>query len=179
MQAEAFICLPSNRRHPNININNNINVNISILIPASTANSLGTKLGIGTGFVFFDDSGELLVSAQKPLGILLEEREPSHGNYNDRDDYTYSTSTNTRSGSALQDPDPDSNIDADTQYRHMGCRVSKVTAGGAADKAGVKEGDVLVAVQNADVANASFEKVMERIVDAPRVVNLRFWRKER
>eukprot|EP00979_Chaetoceros_neogracilis_P012363 scaffold3260_cov285-Chaetoceros_neogracile.AAC.4 len=138
------------------------NYNIKINNPKR----LDTKIGIGSGFTFFDDGDELLVSAQKPLGILLEEREPSNENYNDRG--TRSTSI------TLQDAD----IDTYAQCRHMGCRVSEVTQGGTADRAGVKEGDILVAVQNADVANASFEKVMERIIDAPKVVNLRFWRKE-
>jgi hypothetical protein len=170
-QAEAFTMLPSAFQTPRTaathdNANHGLdgsNYNIKINNPKR----LDTKIGIGSGFTFFDDGDELLVSAQKPLGILLEEREPSNENYNDRG--TRSTSI------TLQDAD----IDTYAQCRHMGCRVSEVTQGGTADRAGVKEGDILVAVQNADVANASFEKVMERIIDAPKVVNLRFWRKER
>ncbi len=95
-----------------------------------------TQLQISTGLTF-DDGDQLLVSAQKPLGMVLEERD------------------------------------------EKGCIVVSVEKDSAADKAGVKEGDLLVAVQNADVGRADFEEVMGRIIDAPRVVNLRFWRRER
>lgn len=95
-----------------------------------------TQLQISTGLTF-DDGDQLLVSAQKPLGMVLEERD------------------------------------------EKGCVVVSVEEEGAAFKAGVKEGDLLVAVQNADVGSADFEEVMGRIIDAPRVVNLRFWRRER
>ena len=95
-----------------------------------------TQLQVSTGLTF-DDGDQLLVSAQKPLGMVLEERD------------------------------------------EKGCVVVSVEEGGAASKAGVREGDLLVAVQNADVGRAHFEEVMSRIVDAPRVVNLRFWRRER
>ncbi len=110
-----------------------------------------TKLQISSGLTF-DDGDQLLVSAQKPLGILLEERGGGD--------------------------DPHSEID-ENAGEHMGCIVSEIVEGGAADKAGVREGDLLVAIQNVDVGNASFEEVMQRIQDSPRVVNLRFWRKER
>lgn len=95
-----------------------------------------TQLQISTGLTF-DDGDQLLVSAQKPLGMVLEERD------------------------------------------EKGCIVVSVEKGGAACRAGVKEGDLLVAVQNADVGRADFEEVMGRIIDAPKVVNLRFWRLER
>jgi hypothetical protein len=116
---------------------------------SSRSERFETKLQISSGLTF-DDGDQLLVSAQKPLGILLEERGDS-------------SSIDGKNSSDL----------------HMGCIVSELTPGGAAEKAGVKEGDLLVAVQNVDVGNASFEEVMQRIGDAPRVVNLRFWRKER
>ena len=95
-----------------------------------------TQLQISTGLTF-DDGDQLLVSAQKPLGMILEERD------------------------------------------ERGCIVVSIDEGGSAFKAGVKEGDLLVAVQNADVGRAGLEEVMGRIIDAPRVVNLRFWRRER
>jgi hypothetical protein len=120
-----------------------------------------TKLQISSGLTF-DDGDQLLVSAQKPLGILLEERGDSSNSNSDSDS----------SGDDKQE-------EAHSKNSHMGCIVSEIVPGGAADKAGVKEGDLLVAVQNVDVGNALFEEVMERIGDAPRVVNLRFWRKER
>ena len=120
-----------------------------------------TKLQISSGLTF-DDGDQLLVSAQKPLGILLEER----------GDSSNSNSDSNSSGDDKQE-------EAHSKNSHMGCIVSEIVPGGAADKAGVKEGDLLVAVQNVDVGNALFEEVMERIGDAPRVVNLRFWRKER
>ena len=97
-----------------------------------------TLLQISTGLTF-DDGDQLLVSAQKPLGMVLEELDEEKG----------------------------------------GCIVVSVEEGSAADKAGVKEGDLLVAVQNADVGKADLDEVMGRIIDAPRVVNLRFWRRER
>jgi C-terminal processing protease CtpA/Prc len=95
-----------------------------------------TQLKISTGLTF-DDGDQLLVSAQKPLGMVLEERE------------------------------------------EKGCVVTEVIDDGAAYKAGVKVGDLLVAVQNVDVGCGTFEEVYGRIGDAPRVVNLRFWRNER
>mmetsp|Transcript_16150 Transcript_16150/g.19737 ORF Transcript_16150/g.19737 Transcript_16150/m.19737 type:complete len:207 (+) Transcript_16150:297-917(+) len=95
-----------------------------------------THLQISSGLTF-DDGDQLLVSAQKPLGIILEER------------------------------------------KEKGCIVLSVVGGGAAEKAGVREGDLLVAVQNVDVGSSSFEEVMSRICSAPKVVNLRFWRRER
>lgn len=97
-----------------------------------------TQLQISTGLTF-DDGDQLLVSAQKPLGMVLEELDEEKG----------------------------------------GCIVVSVGEGSAAEKAGVKEGDLLVAVQNADVGKADLDEVMGRIIDAPRVVNLRFWRRER
>lgn len=97
---------------------------------------LNTKLQISSGLTF-DDGDQLLVSAQKPLGMVLEERE------------------------------------------EKGCVVVTVTKDGAAFNAGIREGDLLVAVQNADVGKSDFEEVMERVSSAPRVVNLRFWRRER
>lgn len=118
----------------------------------TTSKRFETQLQISTGLTF-DDGDQLLVSAQKPLGILLEERGGED-------------SDNASDG-------------INGIHRDMGCIVSAIVEGGAADKAGVKEGDFLVAVQNVDVGNASFEEVMERISDAPRVVNLRFWRRER
>ena len=129
---------------------------------------MSTRLGISSGLTF-DDGDQLLVSAQKPLGILLEEREPGdNDNYND-----YHNSLTGAGIGTVADTGTD---DDDLQW---GCIVSQVVQGGAADRAGVREGDVLVAVQNADVANASFEEVMDRIGNAPRIVNLRFWRKVR
>lgn len=97
-----------------------------------------TQLQISSGLTF-DDGDQLLVSAQKPLGMVLEEREKGE----------------------------------------KGCVVASVVQDGAAYRAGVKVGDLLVAVQNADVGNADFEEVMSRISNAPKVVNLRFWRCER
>lgn len=104
--------------------------------------SYPSTLHISSGLTF-DSGDQLLVSAQKPLGLILEEPEQEDGG----------------SGG--------------------GCFVAEVVEGSAADKAGVRSGDILVAVQNADVHKAALEEVMGRIVDAPRVVNLRFWRKER
>ena len=93
---------------------------------------------IGTGFNF-DDGDQILVSAQKPLGIILEEKEDGG--------------------------------------EGGGCVVAEfVDPASAVAKAGVEVGDWLQAVNNADVSQASIEVVMQRIIDAPKVVNLRFQR---
>lgn len=94
---------------------------------------------IGTGFNF-DDGDQILVSAQKPLGIILEEKEEGG--------------------------------------EGGGCVVAEFAdpATSAVAKAGVEVGDWLQAVNNADVSQASIEEVMQRIIDAPKVVNLRFQR---
>ena len=93
---------------------------------------------IGTGFNF-DDGDQILVSAQKPLGIILEEKEEGG--------------------------------------EGGGCVVAEFAdATSAVAKAGVEVGDWLQAVNNADVSQASIEVVMQRIIDAPKVVNLRFQR---
>ena len=97
-------------------------------------------LHISSGLTF-DSGDQLLVSAQKPLGLILEE------------------------------PGEEQVVG--------GCFVAEVVEGSAADQAGVRVGDILVAVQNADVHKAKLEEVLGRIGDAPRVVNLRFWRRER
>lgn len=113
-----------------------------------------TELQVSSGFTF-DDGDQLLVSAQKPLGLVLEERGKDEG-----------------------DLDLTSGIDTRQKQNHPnGCIVAEVLDGSAAKRAGVKPGDFLVAVQNADVTIAHFEEVMQRIGDAPQVVNLRFMRK--
>lgn len=103
---------------------------------ALDARTTVSPLFIGTGFSF-DDGNQVLVSVQKPLGIILE-----------------------------QDDDETSSI-----------VVVDVDASGSAARAGVKEGDVLVAVQNAIVEGKSLEYALNFIGQAPRVVNLRFMRK--
>jgi len=112
-----------------------------------------TELRISTGFSF-DDGDQLLVSAQKPLGLVLEER------------VKYEEDLDCDTASNIQPQFPN------------GCVVVEVLDGSAAKRAGVKPGDFLVAVQNADVTLSHFEEVMQRIGDAPQVVNLRFWRKD-
>lgn len=94
-------------------------------------------LRIGTGLTF-TDGDQILVSAQKPLGIVLEEREEGG--------------------------------------MGGGCVVAEIADPGtsAVAQAGVQPGDMLVAVQNADVGSASIEEVLQRIAGAPKVVNLRF-----
>ena len=94
---------------------------------------------IGTGFNF-DDGDQILVSAQKPLGVILEEKEEGG--------------------------------------EGGGCVVAEFAdpATSALAQAGVEVGDWLQAVNNADVSQASIEEVMQRIIDAPKVVNLRFQR---
>lgn len=98
-----------------------------------------SALRIGTGLTF-TDGDQILVSAQKPLGIVLEEKEEGG--------------------------------------LGGGCVVAEIADPNtsAVAQAGVRPGDVLVAVQNADVCSASIEEVMQMIIIAPKVVNLRFQR---
>lgn len=107
---------------------------------SSSSASSSSPLSMISSGLTFDDGDQLLVSTQKPLGLVLEE------------------------------------IDKDVPN---GCIVTEVVEGSNADKAGCKPGDILVAVQNADVSTADFDEVMQRIGNAPKVVNLRFWRRER
>jgi C-terminal processing protease CtpA/Prc len=90
---------------------------------------------VGTGFSF-DDGEQILVSVQKPFGIVLEQ-------------------------------------DVDNRM----IIVAEVDPFGAAGRAGVWEGDVLVAVQNASIENKDLDDVMEFIQSGPRVMNLRFKRR--
>lgn len=96
---------------------------------------------IGTGFSF-EDGEQILVSVQKPFGIVLEQ----------------SGAENEDDGKIV---------------------VTQVDPNGSAGKAGVREGDVLVAVQNASTVSADLGEVLEFIsTRCPRVVNLRFERSE-
>jgi S1-C subfamily serine protease len=103
----------------------------------ATARSIGAcsrqRHYIGSGFSF-DDGSQVLVSAQKPLGMILE-----------------------------QEVGP--------------IVVSEVDPSGSAGRAGVQVGDVLLAVQNADVSTKPLEEALTLIGRAPRVVNLRFQRR--
>ena len=83
-----------------------------------------------------DERSQLLISAQKPLGLLLEEEDGCGG-----------------------------------------CIVADLADDGSASRAGVRCGDSLLAVNNADVTQASLEEVVSMLQQAPRVVNLRFARK--
>ncbi|KAL7444554.1 hypothetical protein ACHAXM_009483 [Skeletonema potamos] len=90
---------------------------------------------ISSGFSF-SDGQQILVSAQRPLGIVLQQDET------------------------------------------LDIVVTSVESGGPAADAGVREGDVLLAVQNASVQNVSLDEVLAFIGNAPRVVNMRFLRRE-
>jgi hypothetical protein len=100
---------------------------------------------VGTGFSF-EDGEQLLVSVQKPLGIVLEQQQQQQN-----------------------DDDDDDGIIV---------RVIDVDPSGSAHRAGVRIGDVLVAVQNASVEQVELESVLEFIQKGPRVMNLRFKRQE-
>jgi C-terminal processing protease CtpA/Prc len=90
---------------------------------------------VSSGFSF-DDGNQVLVSVQKPLGIVLEQND----------------------GFSKE------------------IVVVSVDKSRSACRAGVQVGDVLVAVQNANVEQESLDRVLELIGRAPRVVNLRFAR---
>jgi len=94
-----------------------------------------TMTFISSGFSF-SDGQQILVSAQRPLGIVLQQDET------------------------------------------LDIVVTSVESGGPAADAGVREGDVLLAVQNASVQNVSLDEVLAFIGNAPRVVNMRFLRRE-
>ncbi|KAL7479076.1 hypothetical protein ACHAW6_004825 [Cyclotella cf. meneghiniana] len=93
---------------------------------------------IGTGFSF-NDGEQILVSVQKPLGIVLE-----------------------------QDPTPQGPI-----------TVVNMDINGSAARAGVQVGDTLLAIQNVSVEFMDLDQVLDLIGGAPRVLNLRFLRRER
>ena len=114
-------------------------VNVHRLLLADRPPTYTCRRMIGTGFNF-DDGDQILVSAQKPLGIILEEKEEGG--------------------------------------EGGGCVVADFAdpATSALAQAGVEVGDWLQAVNNADVSQASIEEVIQRIIDAPKVVNLRFQR---
>ena len=88
---------------------------------------------ISSGFSF-EDGEQILVSVQKPLGILLEQ---------------------------------------DTDGPIM---VTEIDPAGSAGRAGVRIGDVLLAVQNASVEQADLDSVLDFIQRGPRVINLRLLR---
>lgn len=91
---------------------------------------------ISSGLTFEDGDGDqILVSVQKPLGIILEQDESD-------------------SVIRIADMDP--------------------TGSGAA--AGLRIGDILLAVQNADMMDRDLEYALNFITKAPKVLNLRFTR---
>jgi hypothetical protein len=116
-----------------------------------TTNSKTTRLFVSSGFSF-QDGEQVLVSVQKPLGIVLEEQQPQ------------------------PQPQPDDSDDDDDETAGTVIFVAEMDPAGSASRAGVLTGDVLLAVQNASVENRSLEYVMAFLAQAPRVVNLRFLR---
>lgn len=110
---------------------------------------------IGTGFSF-NDGEQILVSVQKPLGLILEQEQCSDKNNADELQSTL-TSTSTSSGEI---------------------RVADVDPNGTAGRAGVKQGDILMAVQNTATESWDLEDVLQLIGRSPTVVNLRFIRAE-
>jgi predicted metalloprotease with PDZ domain len=111
-----------------------------------TTSSRAARLFVSSGFSF-QDGDQVLVSVQKPLGIILEERQAQ--------------------------PQDDSN---DDETAGTVIFVTEMDPDGSASRAGVLTGDVLLAVQNASVENRSLEYIMAFLAQAPRVVNLRFLR---
>jgi hypothetical protein len=116
-----------------------------------TTTSKSTRLLVSSGFSF-QDGEQVLVSVQKPLGIVLEERQAQEQHQDDSDD----NGSDAIAGTVIF--------------------VADMDPAGSASRAGVLTGDVLLAVQNASVENRSLEYVMAFLAQAPRVVNLRFLR---
>mmetsp|Transcript_25041 Transcript_25041/g.35045 ORF Transcript_25041/g.35045 Transcript_25041/m.35045 type:complete len:182 (+) Transcript_25041:129-674(+) len=110
--------------------------------PLSSKSS--TASFVSSGFSF-EDGEQILVSVQKPLGIILEQ----------------------------DDGDAD---DGYEQNQTAEITVADVDPNGSAGRAGVRIGDILVAVQNASVEDQPLEYAMEILARAPQVVNLRFVR---
>ena len=105
-------------------------------IPSSRQGFRGVARKISSGLTFEDGDGDqILVSVQKPLGIILEQDESD-------------------SVIRIADMDP--------------------TGSGAA--AGLRIGDILLAVQNADMMDRDLEYALNFITKAPKVLNLRFTR---
>ena len=94
-----------------------------------------TIVMISSGFSFEDGKNQILVSVQKPFGIVLEQ--------DDQDGTIY---------------------------------VAEVDESGSAGRAGVRVGDMLVAVQNASVESADLDSVLNFIGNGPKVMNLRLVR---
>jgi len=93
-----------------------------------------TSLYISSGFSY-SDGHQVLVSVQKPLGMILEQ-----------------------------------------EIEGVNIQVAELQADSSAQRAGIEVGDVLVAVQNVDLSEATLEEALTRIQQAPTVVNLRFVR---
>jgi C-terminal processing protease CtpA/Prc len=121
-----------------------------------TTTSKSTQLLVSSGFSF-QDGQQVLVSVQKPLGIVLEERQAQEQAQEQHQD------------------DSDEDVGSDAIAGTI-IFVAEMDPAGSASRAGVMTGDVLLAVQNASVENRSLEYVMAFLAQAPRVVNLRFLR---
>jgi predicted metalloprotease with PDZ domain len=93
-----------------------------------------SPLHISSGLTF-EDGNQILVSVQKPLGLILEQDETD-------------------------------NV----------IRIADVDPTGSAASAGLRVGDLLVAVQNADMIDKNLEYALAFIAQAPKVLNLRFVR---
>jgi len=103
---------------------------------------------ISSGFSY-DNDEQLLVSVQKPLGLVLEEQE-----------------------------EKECKNDNDSSVVVSRIVVVELLSGSSAARAGVAVGDRLLAVQNADMTRQTLETTMEYIRQAPQVVNLRFQRSQ-
>jgi S1-C subfamily serine protease len=107
----------------------------------------------------FDDAEMLLVSVQKPLGLLLEEIEVEAREVEG--------SEVVESAAMASEPGAGGG---------GGVVVVEVSDVGSAARAGVAAGDRLLAVNNQDVSDAPLEQVLAHLAAAPRVLNLRFLR---
>eukprot|EP00536_Pseudo-nitzschia_multiseries_P000400 jgi/Psemu1/300027/fgenesh1_kg.5_\ len=128
-------------------------------LSVNRSNSIRSNM-IGTGFSF-EDGEQILVSVQKPFGIVLEQ----------------GGGTRTRTTTNTDDDGEEESSNIDTTDSCDGIVVTEVDPNGSAGRAGVRTGDVLVAVQNASTVSADLTEVLDFIANkCPRVVNLRFQR---
>jgi len=113
---------------------------VSFVLPVPDVPCSRRRLNMISSGFSFGDGEQILVSVQKPLGLLLEQ------------------------------------VDEEDNNSNAVVYVAEILPDSSAARAGVQPGDVIVAVQNADMRRQSLETVMECIGKAPKVVNLRFQR---
>lgn len=132
----SFVVYPSSTSIVrDVQVRDHHTTKIMIRRSLSSSSSPFSRLAMISSGFSFNDGEQILISVQKPLGIVLEQ-------------------------------DPETGI----------IIVSDITSDSAAGKAGLKVGDILMAVQNASTENVDLDNVLNFISNGPRVINLRVLR---